>query len=159
MQIGETNLISQSLLASRTGVMAGTYTHLRPDGALIDHFASRQETRLEGDNWYERIIYRWADGREQTLDFRAKFAGEGDMKRMVFADPDFHGESFQVSNDIYVFPYFWKNRPETKIVEIITYVDEKRRSRIWQTFEYGELTQITVIVEKFVEGAKPTVWH
>jgi hypothetical protein len=152
-------MISQSLLARRTGVMEGTYTHLRPDGALIDRFSSRQETRMEGDNWYERIIYRWDDGREQALDFRAKFAGEGDMKRLVFEDPDFHGESFQVGEDIYVFPYFWKNRPETKIVEIITYADETRRSRVWQTFERGELVKLTVIVEKFVAGEQPAVWH
>jgi hypothetical protein len=152
-------MISQSLLARRTGVMVGTYTHLRPDGALIDHYASRQETRMEGDNWYERIIYRWADGREQTLDFRAKFAGEGDMKRMVFEDPDFHGESFQVSADIYVFPYFWKSSPETKTVEIITYSDETRRSRVWQKFERGELVQITVIVETLAVGETPAVWY
>lgn len=44
-------------LSSIAGVWEGTYTHLTPDGAVLDHYASRQETRLEGDHWYERIIY------------------------------------------------------------------------------------------------------
>lgn len=151
-------MISQSLLARRTGVMVGTYTHLRPDGALIDHHASRQETRMVGNKWYERIIYRWPDGREKIMDFRATFAGEGDMKNMVFEDPDFHGESFQVCENIYVFPYLWKSTPQTNIVEIITYSDETRRSRVWQKFERGELVQITVIVEKASPGERPAVW-
>lgn len=133
-------------LATITGVWEGTYTHLTPAGELIDRYASRQETRLEGDRWYERIVYRWPDGSEQTFDFRAAFNDAGEM---VFDDADFHGETFIVKENILVFPYHWKNRPQgNHVVETIVFSNDSYKSRVWQTFEDGELAKVTVIIER-----------
>jgi catechol 2,3-dioxygenase-like lactoylglutathione lyase family enzyme len=136
-----------------TGVWEGTYRHLTPGGEVLDQYASRQETRLEGDRWYERITYRWPDGQEQTLDFRARFEGE----RLIFDDPHFHGESFVLDN-IIVFPYYWKDRPHYRIVETIVFADHDRRSRLWQTLDNGELVKVTVIIERRIEG-EAAVWY
>jgi hypothetical protein len=141
-------------LAKIAGVWEGTYTHLTPEGKVLDQYASRQECRLEGDDWYERIIYQWPDGREQTLDFRARFAGED----LVFEDARFHGESFRVTDEISIFAYYWKERPQVRIVETIVCDLQDRKSRVWQTFEDGELVKVTVIVERRADGT-PTVWH
>lgn len=143
-------------LARVAGVWVGTYTHLSPGGAVLEQFASRQETRLRGDRWYERIIYRYPDGRSETLDFRAGFDATGE--RMVFDDPRFYGESFLVGEDVLVFPYRWKDQPDRHTVETVVFSREDRRSRIWQTFEHGELVRVTVIVEHRVAEA-PAVWE
>jgi hypothetical protein len=141
-------------LAQITGVWEGTYTHVNPRGELLDRHSSRQETRIEGDLWYERIIYRWEGGREKRSDFRGRFTGEG----LVLDDPDFYGETFLVRDDILIFPYHWKSRPQIRTVETIVFADDQRRTRLWQTLEQGELTKITVISERRLPGEVAEVW-
>lgn len=151
----------QERLAQTTGVWEGTYTHLKPDGTVLDHYASRQETRLEGNHWYERVIYRWPaqagePPREQTLDFRASFDATGEQ--MLFNDPDFFGQTFLITDDIFVFPYHWKNRPGQRVVETIVFSSATQKSRLWQSFDHGELVKITVIREHRVDE-QPVVWY
>jgi len=141
-------------LESWKGVWEGTYTHLTPAGEIFDRHACRQETRLEDGRWFERIIYRWDDGREDVLDFRAWFEGEN----LVFDDPNFHGESHLVTDDVVVFPYHWKNRPGVNIVETIVFSTPDSRSRLWQTFEDDKLAKVTVIVEERRNGETPEIW-
>jgi hypothetical protein len=136
------------------GVWEGTYTHLTPDGKVLDQYASRQECRLEGDHWYERIIYQWPDGREQTLDFRAQFAGD----ELIFEDARFHGESFRVTDEISIFSYYWKDRPQVRVVETIVCDLQDRKSRVWQTFEDGALVKVAVIAEKRAAG-ESAIWY
>lgn len=142
-------------VARLAGVWEGTYTHFAPDGSRLDHFASRQETRLEGDRWFERIVYRWPD-REEIHDFRAGFDESGE--RMIFDDADFHGQSFAVGDNINVFPYYWKSNPDRRIVETIV-VWGGRRSRVWQTFDQGVLVRLTSIVERRLPDGVPAVWY
>jgi hypothetical protein len=141
-------------LAQVAGVWEGTYTHLNPRGELLDRHHSRQETRIEGDLWFERILYRWEDGREEKTDFRGRFTEEG----LVLDDPDFHGETFLVRDDIVIFPYQWKSRPQTRIVETIVFPDDERRTRLWQVLEQGELVKVTVISERRLPGEVAEVW-
>ena len=143
-------------LAQVTGVWEGTYTHLTPEGALLDQYASRQETRLKGDAWYERIIYRWPGGKEQKLDFRARFDAAGE--RMIFDDPDFFGQTFVIGDDVFVFPYHWKKRPGERVVETIVFSSPTYKSRVWQSFAHGALVKVTVIVERRID-AQPEVWY
>jgi hypothetical protein len=147
-------------LSQITGVWVGTYTHLTPSGDRLDQYESRQETRLEGDAWFERIIYRWpaadgAPGREQRFDFRAAFNAEGEM---IFDDPNFHGETFLVNDNVLLFPYHWKNQPAgNHVVETIVFSRERHKSRVWQSFENGELARVTVIVERKTDE-QPEIW-
>jgi hypothetical protein len=143
-------------LATITGVWEGTYTHLKPIGEVLDHYASRQETRLEGDDWFERIIYRWPNGKEQRLDFRAAFNDAGEM---IFDDPNFHGETFLINENVLVFPYHWKNKEAgNHVVETIVFSNDRYKSRIWQTFENGELAKVTVIIERRTDE-QPELWR
>lgn len=147
-------MTNRERLQQIAGVWEGTYTHLTPNGQVVDQYASRQETRLEGDNWYERIIYRWPDGREQTLDFRARFEGD----QLIFDDPKFHGEFFRITNEISIFSYSWKDKPNVRIVETIVFTESDRKSRLWQMFENGALIKVTVIVEQRVAD-QPAIWY
>jgi hypothetical protein len=146
------------LLSGIAGVWEGTYTHLLPSGELIERFGSRQETRLRGQQWFERIVYS-RDGHEpEVLDFRAGIDGE----RMIFDDPHFHGESFLVEGRITVFPYHWKNQdpngPQAEIVEIIVLATDEYRTRLWQTFHDGKLVRLTVIEEQRRVNETPAEW-
>ena len=49
--------ISDILREKIAGVWEGTYTVLDPSGKQLDHFPSRQEGRMEGTQWTERVIY------------------------------------------------------------------------------------------------------
>jgi hypothetical protein len=91
----------RDVLTAVTGVWEGTYTHLTPAGESVETFASRQETRLEGDEWYERVIYRPSSPTAETLDFRGRFTPDGDM---VMADASFEGRSMLVGDRYLLFP-------------------------------------------------------
>lgn len=145
-------MTNRERLRQAAGVWEGIYTHLTPEGQLIDQHASRQETRLEGDQWYERIIYRWPDGRQQTLDFHARLEGD----QLVFDDPQFHGQLFHVTDDISIFSYYWKDRPNNRVVETIVFKGQDRKARLWQVFEGNELIKVTIIVERRVAQSSVT---
>lgn len=152
-------MMTRERLAQIAGVWEGTYTHLTPGGEILDQHQSRQETRLECDRWYERIIYRWPaqDGRqarEQTLDFRARFVGD----ELVFDDARLQGEAFGVTDEIGVFAYYWKDNPRVRVVETIVCDAARHKARVWQTFEDGALTRVTIIVERRV-AEEPAIWH
>ncbi len=139
-----------------TGVWVGTYTHVSPQGQMLDTFTSRQETRLEGDDWYERINYLWPEGDKIQFDFHARFDPTGEA--MIFDDPNFHGELKFVNDMVYVFPYHWKAKPETHAVETIVMASPHYKSRLWQTFENGELVKVTIITERRI-SAMPEIWY
>jgi Domain of unknown function (DUF3598) len=142
-------------LAGLAGVWEGTYTHLQPNGVLIERFTSRQETRLDGENWFERIIYTPEVGDQTVLDFRATITGD----TVTFDDPDFLGISYLVEGRITVFPYHWKSNPAREIVEIITLATDDYRTRLWQTFDEGVLARITVIEEHRRVDQTPAFWE
>ncbi len=142
------------LLAGIAGVWEGTYTHLQPSGELIERFGSRQETRLRGTDWFERIVYSREGHEPEVIDFRARITGD----TVTFDDPDFHGVSYLVEGRITVFPYHWKSNPGREIVEIITLATDDYRTRLWQTFDAGVLTRITVIEEHRRRSDVPAEW-
>ncbi|NOT63736.1 MAG: DUF3598 family protein [Acidobacteria bacterium] len=139
-----------------TGVWAGTYTHVTPKGEVLDTFTSRQETRLEGNDWYERVTYQWPEGDAIQFDFHARFDAMGET--MIFDDPNFHGEVIFVNDQVYVFPYHWKAKPQSHVVETIVMVTPHYKSRVWQTFEQGELIKVTIINEHRA-SAVPEIWY
>lgn len=147
-------MTNRERLTRIAGVWAGTYTHLTPDGKMLEQFASRQECRLEGDNWYERIIYQYADKPDVTLDFRARFDGD----ELVFDDLQIKGDTFQVTDEIMIFAYHWKDNPQRKVVETIVCDFDNIKSRIWQTFDHGVLTKVTIIDEHRV-NEQPELWY
>jgi Domain of unknown function (DUF3598) len=146
------------LLSGIAGVWEGTYTHLKPSGELMERFGSRQETRLRGTQWFERIVYSRPGQEPEILDFRAGIDGQ----RMIFDDPNFHGESFLVEGRMTVFPYHWKNQdptgPQAEIVEVIVLAQDNYRTRLWQTFHDGELVRLTVIEERRLTDQTPAEW-
>ena len=144
----------REILNNITGVWEGTYSHFKPDGTLIEKYGSRQETRLDGNNWFERILYSYNDKPKETLDFRAILSGEN----LLFEDENFLGRTIVASPTIYVFPYTWKNKPHLSILEIINMVTNDYRTRLWQHYEHGKLIKTTVIEETRTPGGNVAIW-
>ncbi len=144
----------RALLRAQVGVWQGTYVHLSPAGDVVDRFPSRQELRLDGDRWYERVVYRKPGG-DEVHDFRGRFDGD----RLVIDDPDFHGEATLIADDLFLFPYRWKSRPDQRFLETVSFPAQGRKVRLWQRFDGGELAAVTVIEEAFDPGAQPERWQ
>lgn len=136
----------QDRLAGVVGVWEGTYTSVTPDGELIERYRSRQETRLDGDLWRERITY-FRDGREpEVYDFTGRFV-DG---RLVFEDDDISGDALLAGDDILVLPYTWKSRPDERVVETVILATPSHKARVWQVFDRGELVRVMIIKEWLV---------
>ena len=144
----------RSVLETTLGVWEGSYLHLAPDGTVMERFPSRQEVRLEEGRWYERVIYLRDGQQPQVLDFRGRFEGDA----LVIDDPDFHGEATLIGDNLFVFPYHWKSRPSERTVETVSLPAPGTKVRLWQRFEDGELTRVTVIQERLLPGDVPEPW-
>lgn len=146
----------RDVLAFVVGVWEGSYMHLSPAGDLLERFASRQETRIEGDNWFERVVYRPAGPDRVVRDFRGHFTPDGDV---VIADPSFEGRSRLVGDRYLLFPYRWTDEPTVEVVELITLATPEYRTRMWQRFRAGRLDRVTVIEERRCPGEVAAAWH
>lgn len=159
MTVGATPATDRKLrdvLAAVLGVWEGSYTHLTPAGGVVERTASRQETRIEGDTWYERIVYRPADDDRVVLDFRGRLTPDGGL---VIEDARFEGHSRLVGDRYLLFPYRWKDEPGVEVVELVTLATEDYRTRLWQRFRCGRLDRVTVIEEHRCPGARAEVWY
>jgi hypothetical protein len=145
----------RALLSRIAGVWVGTYTKVDTQGRVLDRFASRQETRLRGDRWFERIEYTWDDGRFKRLDFRATVRDDAGL---VFDVDTIEGDAIVVTPDITVFPYRWRDRPDQNIVETVALGDDDHRSRVWQAFERGDLAFVMIVHERRV-AETPVEWE
>jgi hypothetical protein len=146
----------RDVLQSVAGVWVGTYTHLSLTGAVLDSFASRQETRLENNLWFERLIYRPRGPGTVVLDFRGRLTDDGDL---VIADPTFEGRSRLVADRYVLFPYRWTNEPDVEVVELVTLATADYRTRLWQRFKAGQLDRITIVEEHRRPDETPVVWQ
>jgi hypothetical protein len=145
----------REILTGITGVWDGTYSHFKTDGTLIEKYASHQETRLNGNDWFERIVYQREGEPAETLDFRATLNGD----EMLFEDAKFLGNTIVVTPRILAFPYTWKDRPHLEILEIIDLVTDSYRTRLWQHFEHSRLVKTTLIEETRVPGGSVAIWE
>lgn len=144
----------RDVLNSITGVWDGTYSHFQPDGTLIEKYGSHQETRLDGNDWFERIVYKRTGEPEETIDFRATLNGEN----LLFEDANFLGKTILATPQMFLFPYTWKDKPNLKILELIYLVNENYRTRHWQHFESDLLVKTTLIVETRTPNGKVAIW-
>lgn len=140
------------ILTEMTGVWEGTYTVLRPDSTLIERFASRQEGRMSGTDWTEKVIY-YRDGvPPETQYFHAVVQGD-DVR---FGNDEIWGETSRAGRAI-VFTFGWRARPGERIVEM-SLPSGDYRTRLWQHFEDGVLARLTVIEERRDHALKPDEW-
>ena len=141
-------------IGKKGGVWEGSYRRMRPDGSLIEEFASRQVSRAQGDTWHEQITYRWADGRSKTMDFVARLREDGVHE--YDQDSLLQGRTYLTGEGQVIFPYAWHDKPGVKVLEVQHYLRADKRTRIWQRFENEDLSELMVIQERRVGDAPGT---
>jgi hypothetical protein len=145
--------INDILREKIAGVWAGTYTVLQPDGTLLERFDSRQEGRMEGTTWTERVTYL-REGQEPYEHFyHATVHGDS----VVFHNSNMWGETSRIGEEAIIFSFGWNERPDERIIEVSRPVGDYR-TRVWQHFAKGELSKLTIIEERRVPGAEALKW-
>ncbi len=141
------------ILKGMHGVWNGTYTILEPGGTLIEQFPSRQEGRMEGTDWTEKVVYLKEGAEPHVMNFHAIVDGDS----VQFQDTRMWGSTVRAGDQGILFTFGWHDRPQERIVELSRRSGE-RRTRLWQHFEDDRLVRLTVIDEERVPGAEPERW-
>lgn len=142
----------QDILRSMHGVWHGTYTVMKPDGTVLEHFESQQEGRMEGTDWTEKVIYRKGP-KDEVRHYHAIVDGD----QVQFIDEELWGETARAGSVAIVFTFGWKSRPGERIVEI-SMPRGDHRTRLWEHFEGEKLVRLTVIQEQREPGREPERW-
>lgn len=141
------------ILTNMIGVWEGTYTVVSPDGDVIERFSSRQEGRMAGTDWTEKVTY-FKDDTPVIQYFHATVKRDD----VVFGNPEIWGETARVGDSMIVFTFGWTTRPHERIVECSVPAGDER-SRIWQHFEKDRLTKLTIIREHRNRDEEPERWY
>ncbi|MFG1943638.1 DUF3598 family protein [Nonomuraea sp. NPDC048826] len=142
------------ILRDMSGVWEGTYTVLAPDGTVLERYPSRQEGRMEGTDWTEKVTYLREGAEPAVRHYRAVVDGDS----VQFVDTEMWGSTNRAGDQAIVFTFGWNDRPGERIVEMSMPTGDYR-TRLWQHFENGRLSRLTVIEERRVPGAEPERWY
>lgn len=136
------------VFARHIGVWEGTYTLIdRKTGEVLDRHKSQLTCSIDGDNWQQKNVYTWDDGRSESK----QFAGTFEDGRLVFDTPRLKGEAIEADDVSIVLRWIYTHEPDNRYSEIITLVDDRHRSRTWQHFENGKFAKLTIIDEHKVD--------
>ncbi|MFV2019977.1 hypothetical protein [Micromonospora sp. LOL_023] len=137
------------------GVWDGTYTHLSPTGEVIETFDSRQELRLDGPLWYERLVHRPGTAQERISDFRGRLADDGTLDLGMAG---FTGTATVLDDRALFFTGHWQETG-VRVDELVTMVTSDEKLRLWQRFEGDTLIGISVIRETRRADGVPADWR
>ncbi|MFD1824064.1 MULTISPECIES: hypothetical protein [Mumia] len=105
--------INDILREKVAGVWAGTYTVLQPDGTVLERFDSRQEGRMEGTAWTERVTYL----REGEDPYEHWYSATVDGDEVAFRNTNMWGETSRVGAEAVIFSFGRHERPDERIIE------------------------------------------
>jgi hypothetical protein len=148
-----TMTINDILREKVAGVWEGTYTVLQPDGTQLESFPSKQEGRMEGTTWTERVTYL----REGQEPFEHYYHATVEGDSVNFHNSNMWGETSRIGSEAVIFSFGWNDRPNERIIEV-TRPTGDYRTRVWQHFLDGELSKLTIIEERRVPGAEAVRW-
>ncbi|SEF68581.1 protein of unknown function [Thermomonospora echinospora] len=142
------------ILQRTSGVWEGTYTVLDAEGELLERFASRQEGLMEGTDWTEKVVYLRDGSEPEVRYYRAVVDGDS----VEFVDDEMWGTTLRAGGQAILFTFGWNARPQERIVEM-SMADGDYRTRLWQHFENGALSRLTMVEERRLPGAEPERWY
>jgi len=145
----------RDFLSQTLGVWDGIYTHLSPDGEVVERFPSRQELRLDGTRWYERIVYRPGSAEESVNDFRGELDASGQLQLGMAG---FTGRAVLIDHRTLFFTGEW-HESGIRVNELVTLTGEHAKVRLWQRFHGSELVGCSIIRETRRVGTVPAQWH
>lgn len=140
-------------LEGSLGVWKGFYLHHDAEGALVERVESRQELRLEGDDWFERIVYHPGTDREQVHDFRGVLRGDD----LDLGMEGFTGNAVMIDDTRLYFSGVYDSG--LRIDELVTIPDPDTKVRIWQRFDDARLVGMSLIQETRAHDLQPEEWR
>lgn len=143
----------RSYLEGSLGVWVGHYLHHDPDGNLVERVESRQELRLEGDDWFERIVYHPGTDREQVNDFRGVLRGDD----LDLGMEGFTGHALLLDETRLYFTGTYASG--VRIDELVTIPDPDTKVRVWQRFEGSRLIGLSLIRETRAHDLVAEEWR
>lgn len=135
------------LFPKHTGVWEGTYTRIEPDGTIRDKWKSRLTIRFEGSNGYHQVNeYTWDDGHYECHDFGVCHFDKNGC--LIFDNPRILGKAWETEDSV-VLNWSYKDRPGSKLYEIIDLIGplEKHRIRVWKWSTNDNFEGLTMIDE------------
>ncbi|WP_256839430.1 DUF3598 family protein [Ornithinimicrobium faecis] len=144
------------LLAKHDGEWEGVYTHVDPDGQIIDQHRSHLSCTFPEDgsaDYYQVNSYTWDDGRTEQHSFPATYDGHGHL----FFDTDrLKGIIWALDENAMYLTWRYKSVDPTvdqRLFEMIVLDDSgTQRSRTWQWLENGVCVRRTLIQETRISG-------
>lgn len=137
------------------GVWEGVYSHLDPNGSLIDRHNSHIICEFPENGAYDYIQYNhftWADGREK----RVQLPGVLRDGKLWWDTETFHGCAWQSEFDLILLNIDRKDEPGANFFELIALSDTgKHRSRTWHWFRDGKLYKRTLCEETRISHQVP----
>jgi hypothetical protein len=146
-----TNPVREAMpnFARHVGRWVGTYTHITPDGATLDHYEVRTLSELPDDGGCDmRLILHnlWPDGRETHVVHEARYR-DG---RLWFAG-DLVGSLWEVDDFTVYMRFGYRGDPSLTVCEMFQISDDgQHRARTWHWFKDQKLFKITLTRERRV---------
>jgi hypothetical protein len=136
-------------MSRHAGVWEGTYTHVSPDGVLLDRHRTRVECLFptSGPHAYiQRNLFTWDDGRTQS----AELPGVYRDGALWWDVPTFHGKAWQSGPDLILLELHRRDVPGAWYWEMICLAPgASTRARTWHWFgPDGGLIRRTLCDEK-----------
>jgi hypothetical protein len=139
------------LLAKHEGVWEGWYRTYDANGKMTDEHRSRLICRFPDSgpyDYHQTNIYTWSDGRVESRDFPANYR-DG---RIFWDNELITGWAAEVGLDDFrrtiMLHWVRKGEPNTYLYEMINTSDcGKKRSRVWQWINAGDIKMRTLIDE------------
>ncbi|MCX8019059.1 MAG: DUF3598 family protein [Chitinophagaceae bacterium] len=149
------------LFPKHTGIWEGTYTRIDAAGNKIDQWKSRLTIRMFDGNKYHQVNqYFWPDGYEECHDFGVcTFNEKGEL---IFDNERIQGKAWETGDSV-VLVWTYKNRPGSKLFEMIDLIGEgHHRIRTWKWSE-GDIFQGNTMIEErrvaFENEIPETFWE
>lgn len=135
------------LLSKHLGEWSGEYTHLDPQGHVIDRHSSHLRCWVPDDGSFDVIqvnTYTWPDGRQDVFEFGGKIV-DGICR---FDTDRITGEMSQIDDQVIVLTWSYKFDPTNYLYELIQIsLDGQQKCRTWHWMEGDRLAKRTIINE------------
>lgn len=139
------------VLTRGSGHWTGTYTHLSPDGALLDRHVVNSISDFPVDGTADfrlRIHNVWPDGRESSITLLADYRND----RLEWRDR-LVGWMDELDTQSVYLNFTYADDPSIRVCEMIQVAaDGMSRARTWHWFRDDILFKVTLTREHRVDG-------
>jgi hypothetical protein len=132
------------LFDDHCGTWQGTYARTNAAGILVDCHMSLLEMQRTDNQWRQKNVYTWQDGRTQTFEFEGTFNADG---KLVFDTRLLIGKAWKTGPTI-LMQWEYQYGMSNQNFEQINLLAAGKRMRSWQLSILGNPTGYVLIAEE-----------